>query len=76
MSFELSCLCSKKKFLVFWFFENGQVKNVLRNELVTLGIVRVKNRNETVTEELLRNESVTFWRNVTNSLRIVPAVPV
>ena len=45
-----------------------------RNEFITLGIVRMGSRNETETKELLRNNFVTFWTNVTNSLRIVPAV--
>ena len=60
----------------FWFSKIAKSKPHDRNEFVTLGIVRIGSRNETETEELLRNETETFWRNVTVSLRIVPAVEV
>ena len=58
----------------FWFSKIAKSKPHDRNEFVTLGIVWIGSRNETETEELLRNETETFWRIVTVSLRIVPAV--
>ena len=64
--------------VIFWFLVFGnfpKCKPHERNESVTPGRVRVPGCNETETEELLRNETETFWRNVTVSLRIVPAVP-
>ena len=60
----------------FCFSKVAKSKQHDRNEFVTLGIVRIGSRNESETEELLRNETETFWRNVTVSLRIVPAVGV
>ena len=66
--------CEVKLFFHFFLLEFVKSKTYDRNKLVTPEAVRFKNCNETETKELLRNETETFSRNVTVSLRFLPAV--